>query len=138
MSTFARAVAALIGVAVAACAFLPWVGDATAWSLHLRSMFSIGQGEGATPWTSVGTAVVAAGVLILLGAILNGRMLLIVGALLAVAIPCIWIFGNAVSSVPGAIPIARVQIGAFGAAIGGFMALILAAVARDTSTPSVR
>ena len=29
-------------------------------------------------------------------------------------------------------------LGAFGAAIGGFMALILAAVARDTSTPPAR
>ena len=138
MSAFARAVAALIGIVVGAAAFLPWVADVSAWNLHLRSLFSVGEGDAATTWTSLGTAVAVSGLLILLGAVFNARMLVIVGALLAVAIPAIWIFGNAVSHAEGAIPIARVQIGAFATAAGGFMALILAAVARDASTPSLR
>ncbi len=139
MSAFARAVAALIGLALIACAFLPWVGGSiTAFDLHIRSLFRIGEAEGATLGTSIGTAVVVAGLLIVFGAILNARMAVIVGALLAVAVPAVWIFGNAVSSSPVAVPIARVQIGAFATAVGGFMALILAAVARDTSTPTLR
>ena len=139
MSAFARVVAALIGLAVVACAFLPWVGGSiTSLELHIRSLFRIGESEGATLATSLGTAVIASGLLILLGAILNARMAIIVGALLAVAVPAIWIFSNAVSTSPGAVPIARVQIGAFATAVCGFMALILAAVARDATTPTLR
>jgi hypothetical protein len=139
MSGFARAVAALIGLATIACAFLPWAGSSiTAWNLHIRSLFRIGEGAGATTITSLGTAVVAAGLLVVLGALLNARMMVIVGALLAIAVPAVWIFSNAVSSSPGAVPVARVQIGAFAAAVCGFLALILAAVARDTSTPTLR
>ncbi|HET7901819.1 MAG TPA: hypothetical protein VFL59_11580 [Candidatus Nanopelagicales bacterium] len=138
MSAFARVVAALIGLAVAASAFLPWAGDTSAWHLHVRSIFSVGEPDGATLATSMGTVVAAAGLLIALGALVNGRPLVIIGALLAVAVPAIWIFGNAVSSSAGAVPIARIQIGAFASAVGGFMALILAAVARDTRTPTLR
>ena len=139
MSAFARAVAALIGLAVVGCAFLPWVlTSVTAFDLHLRSIVQIGESGGATPLTSIGTAVVGAGLLILLGAILNARMAVIVGALVAVGVPAVWIFANAVSGAPGAVAVTRVQIGAFATAACGFFALILAAVARDTSTPTLR
>ncbi len=139
MSAFARAVAALIGLAVIGCAFLPWVASSvTSFDLHIRSIVRIGEGSGATPLTSMGTAVVAAGLLIVFGAILNARMAVIVGALVAVAVPAIWILGNAVSNSPGAISVTRVQIGAFATAVCGFLALILAAVARDTSQPTLR
>ncbi|MFN8146030.1 MAG: hypothetical protein U0R76_01080 [Candidatus Nanopelagicales bacterium] len=139
MSAFARAVAALIGLAVIGCAFLPWVASSvTSFDLHIRSIVQIGDGGGATPYTSMGAAIVAAGLLVLLGAILNARMAVIVGALVAVAVPAVWIFANAVSDSPGAIAVARVQIGAFATAACGFFALILAAVARDTSTPTLR
>jgi hypothetical protein len=138
MTAFARIVAALIGLAVAACAFLPWVNERTAWGLHLRSLFSVGANDGVTQVTSIGAAVCLAGGLVLLGALFNSRTLVIIGGLLAVAFPAIWIFGNAVSHGPLAVPLTRIQIGAYGAAVGGFMALILAAVAADTKVPTTR
>ncbi len=138
MTGLARLVAALIGLAVAACAFLPWVNERTAWALHLRSLFNVGDNDGVVPVTSLGAAVCLAALLVLLGALFNARSLVIIGGLLAVALPAVWIFGNAVSHGTGAVSLARIQIGAYGAAVGGFMALILAAVATDTSVPTTR
>ena len=138
MSAFARIVATLIGLAVAACAFLPWFNGRSAWYLHLRSMFSVGNNDGVSPAVSIGAAVCFSALLILLGALFNARALVIVGGLLAVAFPAIWIFGNAVTSAPVGIPLSRIQIGAYGAAVGGFMTLILAAVAHDTNVPTTR
>jgi hypothetical protein len=138
MTGLARLVAALIGLAVAACAFLPWVNERTAWALHVRSLFDVGNNEGVTPVRSVGAALCVAALLVLLGALFNARSLVIIGGLLAVALPSIWIFGNAVSHGAGAVSLTRIQIGAYGAAVGGFMALILAAVATDTSVPTTR
>ena len=62
----------------------------------------------------------------------------VVGGLAAVAFPTAWILVNAISSGPGSIAVTQVRIGAYGAAIGGFMTLILAAVAVDTRVPTVR
>jgi len=138
MTALARIVAALIGFAVAACSFLPWVNGRTAWGLHLRSLFDVGNNDGVTSISSVGAAVCLAAVLVLLGALFNARSLVIIGGLLAVAFPSIWIFGNAVSHAQTAVSLTRIQIGAYGTAVGGFMALILAAVATDTSAPTTR
>jgi hypothetical protein len=138
MTALARTVAALIGLAVAACAFLPWVNQRTAWDLHLRSLIDVGANDGVTPVTSVGAAVCLAAALVLLGALVNARALVIVGGLLAVAFPSIWIFGNAVSHSTLAVSLIRIQIGAYAAAVCGFMALILAAVATDTNVPTTR
>jgi hypothetical protein len=138
MSGFARSVTALIALAVVGCAFLPWADDVSAWHLHLRSLFSIAKNEGVTPTSSIGASVCAGALFMLLGALLDSRILVVVGGLLVIAVPCVWMFGNAVSHLPGAIPLTRVQIGAFGATVGGFMALILAAVAVDARVPTTR
>ncbi len=138
MSTFSRLLALLIGLAVAGCAFLPWVGGLSAWNLHLRSLLSAGDNLGVGVATSVGLAVCVAAGLIAAGCLLNSRAILIVGGLAAVAVPTIWILVNAISRSTTAVPLSRIEIGAYGAAIGGFMILILSAVALDTRTPTLR
>ena len=79
-----------------------------------------------------------AGALVVLGAVANGRALVVIGGLVAVAVPTAWIVVNAISTGPAAVPLSQIKIGAYGAAIAGFMTLILAAVAVDTRVPSVR
>jgi hypothetical protein len=138
MTTFARLLASLLGLAVAACAWLPWAVDLNAWHLTLRSLIFPARAEGVSYTTSIGTAVSVAALLVLLGALLNSRALVIIGALLSVAFSTIWIFGNAVAAPDVAIPMTQIQIGAYGAAALGFMILILAAVARDTRVPTAR
>jgi hypothetical protein len=139
MSSFARAVAFLLGLAIGACAFLPWTPSSTGLQVPLSSLLSPGSSaEGATWAISLGMTVLVSGALVVLGAIGNSRSLVIVGGLAAVAFPTAWILVNAISSGPGSIAISQIKIGAYGAAIGGFMTLILAAVALDTRVPSVR
>lgn len=138
MTTFARLVSLLLGLAVAACAFLPWVVSVNAWHLHLRSLVSPGKNDGVVIATSIGLAVTVAAGLVVLGALLNSRTLVIIGGLLSVAIPAIWILSNAISGPDGGVPLAQIQFGAYGAAVAGFMTLILAAVATDTRVPTAR
>lgn len=139
MSTFARIVAFLLGLAIGACAFLPWTPSSQGLEVPLRSLLSPGTpGDGVVWYISLGMAVLVAGGLVALGAITNSRPLVIVGGLAAVAFPTAWILVNAISSGPGTIAVTQVKIGAYGAAIGGFMTLILAAVAVDTRVPTVR
>ena len=87
---------------------------------------------------SLGLPVLVAGALVVLGSVGNGRTLVIVGGLAAVALPTAWILVNAISRGGAAVPISQIQIGAYGCAIAGFMTLILAAIAIDTRVPSVR
>ena len=138
MTTFARLVSVLLGLAVAACAWLPWVVSTNAWHLHVRSLLSPGQNDGVVLATSLGLALTVAAGLVVLGALLNSRTLVIIGGLLSVAIPAIWILSNAISGSKGGIPLAQIQFGAYGAAVAGFMTLILAAVATDTRVPTTR
>ena len=139
MSTFARAVAILLGLAIAACAFLPWTPSSIGLEVPLTSLLSPGSAVDSVGWvTSLGLPIIVAGALVVLGAVANSRGLIIVGGLAAVAFPTAWILVNAISNGAGAVPISQIRIGAYGAAIGGFMTLILAAVAVDTRVPSVR
>ena len=138
MTTFSRLVAALLGLAVAASAWLPWTRAADAWHLHLRSLLSPGTTTAVSWSTSIGLALSVAAAVIVLGALFNSRTLVIVGGLLSVAFPTIWILSNAISSGSGGIPMTQIQVGAYGAAVLGFMTLILAAVARDTRVPTAR
>jgi hypothetical protein len=139
MSTFARVVAFLLGLAIAACAFLPWTPGATGIGVPLGSLITPGTSADGITWVgSIGLPIIVAGVLVALGAIGNARSLVIIGGLAAVAIPTAWILVNAISSGAAAVPVSQIRIGAYGAAIAGFMTLILAAVAVDTRVPSVR
>jgi hypothetical protein len=139
MSSFARAVAFLLGLAIGACAFLPWTPLFTGIEVPLSSLLDPSRSAAGAPiLTSMGLPVIVAGALVALSALVNSRALLIVGGLAAVAFPTAWILVNAISSGAGAVSVSQIQIGAYGAAIAGFMALILAAVAVDTRVPSVR
>jgi len=138
MTTFARLIAFLLGLAVAACPWLPWIRSVDGWHLHLRTMLSPGTTFDVSWNTSLGLAVTVAAVVIVLGSLLDSRMLVIVGGLLAVAFPTIWILSNAISTGSGGVPMTQIRIGAYGAAALGFMTLILAAVARDSRTPTAR
>jgi len=138
MTTFSRLIAFLLGLAVAGCAWLPWLRSVDAWHLALRTLLSPGKATDVTMVTSLGMAITVSAVVIALGALLNSRTLVIVGGLLAVAFPTIWILSNAISSSSGGVPMSQIQFGAYGAAVLGFMTLILAAVARDTRTPTTR
>ena len=137
MTTFARMIAFLLGLAVAACSFLPWVGSATAWNLRLVSLVSPGRGHDVVAAASLGLGLCVSATVLALGALLNSRTLVIVGGLVSVALPTIWILGNAVASDVG-VPLSQVEIGAYGAAAAGLMTLVLAAVAADTRVPSAR
>ena len=138
MTTFSRLLAALLGLAVAATAWLPWTRVSDAWHLHLRSMLSPGYSSGVAWTTSIGLAVSVAAAVIVMGSLFNSRTLVIVGSLMSVAFPTIWILSNAISGGNGGIPMTQIQFGAYGAAVLGFMTLILAAVARDTRVPTAR
>lgn len=139
MTSFARVIAGLLALAIGACAFLPWTPGGTALEIPLRSLLGPGTGSGAVSWAlSLALPVVVSAGIVLVGAVGNSRTLVIIGGLAAVAIPTAWILVNAISSSDSAVAIRQIQIGAYGAAIAGFMVLILAAVAVDTRVPSVR
>ena len=139
MSSFARAVAFLLGLAIGACAFLPWTPTSSGIEVPLGSLLSPSTSrEGVGVVTSIGLPVLVAGALVVLAAIANSRVLLIAGGLVAVAFPTAWILVNAISTDAGAVAVSQIKIGAYGAAIAGFMALILAAVAVDTRVPTLR
>ena len=138
MTTFSRLIAALLGLAVAACAWLPWTRTADSWHLHLRSLLHPGSNSGVGYLTSIGLVLSVAAAVIVLGSLFNSRTLVIIGGMLSVAFPTIWILSNAISGGGGGIPVAQIQFGAYGAAVLGFMTLILAAVARDTRVPTAR
>jgi len=137
MTGLARSVAVLLALAVGACTLLPWALDHNAWQLALSSLTSAGVHLTSSTISSLGTAVSASAVLVLLAALVNSRALLIVGALLVIAIPVLWILLNAVDSAKG-VHLANVQVGAYSTVVAGFIALVLAALATDSSTPHVR
>ena len=139
MSSFARAVAFLLGLAIAACAFLPWTPGSTGVGVPLGSLITPGTSSDGITWVvSIGLPIVVAGIVVVLGSVLNARSLVIIGGLVAVAVPTAWILVNAISGGSTALPVSQIRIGAYGAAIAGFMTLILAAVAIDTRVPSAR
>jgi hypothetical protein len=138
MTSFARLLAALIGVAASGCTFLPWIADQNAWHLHVRRLLFPGDNAGVTYATSIGLVVSLAATVVVLGALANSRPLTIIGGLVVVAVPSAWILVIAVSHSTTKVALSQIQIGAYGAAALGFMTLILAAVATDRRVPTVR
>jgi hypothetical protein len=137
MTTLSRLVALLIGVAIGACQFLPWSGSATAMQIPLRSLVSPGQPI-TTSWiASMAVPLTVASLLAVLGALWASRTLLVIAGLTAIAFPSAWILVNVLSDEAG-LDIAAVGMGAYGAAVAGFLLLVLAAVASDTKAPSLR
>ncbi|MFC6238232.1 hypothetical protein [Longivirga aurantiaca] len=137
MKSLARVVALLLALVVAGCQFLPWVGDVTGIDIPWRSVLSPGE-VGATGWlASMGLPLTIAAGVALLGALTNLRALVVIGALLAVAVPSAWILVNALDST-GGVPLSAIRIGAYGAAITGFLLLLVAAVAADVRRQTVR
>ena len=99
MTTFSRLIAALLGLAVAACAWLPWTRASDAWHLHLRSLLSPGySSRGRLDDLDRPRRRPSPAAVILLGSLVNSRTLVIIGGLLSVAFPTIWILSNAISS----------------------------------------
>ena len=137
MTTLARLIAFLLSLAVVACSVLPWVGTANAWDLTLRSLVSPGRSTGSSILTSIGFGLAVSATVVLLGSLLNSRALIILGGLITVALPSIWILSNAVARSTG-IPMSQIQIGAYGSVVMGFVVLVLAAVATDNRLPTVR
>ncbi len=139
MTSFARVIAGLLALAIGACAFLPWTPGGTAGDIPLRTLLGPDSGSGSVSWAlSMALPVVVSAGIVMVGAVGNSRTLVIIGGLTAVAVPTAWILVNAISGSDAAIAVRAVQIGAYGAAIAGFMVLILAAMAIDTRVPSVR
>ena len=137
MTTLARLIAFLLALAELACSFLPWVGSTNAWDLALRSLVSPGRTTGSSFATSIGLGVAVAAGVVVLGSLLNSRALVILGGLVTVGLPAIWILSNAISGSTG-IAMSRIQVGAYGCAVLGFVILTLAAVATDTRVPTAR
>jgi hypothetical protein len=139
MSSLARLVATLLALAVGACAFLPWTPNRSGMQIPLGTLLNPGDRDSASSWVaSVGFVLLVGAGLTLLGVIANSRPFVIAGGLVTIAIPTTWILVNVISRNDGAVPVSLIQFGVYGAAIGGFMILILAAVAVDVRTPTVR
>jgi len=137
MTTLARLIAFLLSLAVVACSVLPWVETANAWDLPLRSLVSPARTTGSSMVASIGLGLAIAAAILLLGSLVNSRALVILGGLVTVALPSIWILSNAVARSTG-VPLNLIQVGAYGSVVMGFVALVLAAVATDTRLPSAR
>lgn len=137
MTGLARSVVVLLALAVGGCTFLPWAIDHNAWALSLSSLTSAGIHLSSSAVSTLGAAVTATAVIVLLAGLVNSRALLIIGALAVIALPVIWILVNAINSAHG-IHLANIQVGAYATVVAGFIALVLAALASDASTPHVR
>ncbi len=137
MKSFARVVAALLALAVAGCQFLPWANGVQGTDVPWKSILSPGT-VGATGWiTSMGLPITVAAGVALLGALSGARALVVIGGLLSVAVPTAWILINALDGAKG-VPLAAIGFGAYGAALAGFLLLVLAAVAADSRQQNLR
>jgi hypothetical protein len=134
MTALSRVLVLLIAAALGACAFLPWFADVTALRLPLGSLLDPAANSGGQAVTSIGAVVLVAAVIVLFAAIASSRVMLIVGALLALLVSATWILVRVLEGVA----VARIGPGAYGAVVCALMALILAAVATDTRVPTVR
>ena len=73
--------------------------------------------------------------LMLLGAIVNSRVLIVIGGLAAVGFPAAWLL---VAMLGGDVVMTSVGAGLYGALAIGLVALVLSAAAVDVRAPSVR
>ena len=137
MKSLARVVALFMAVAVAGCQFLPWAGSVPATDIPWRSVLSPGE-VGVTGWlASMGLPVTIAAGVAVIGAVTGSRVLVVIGGLLSVGVPSAWILVNVFNTTEG-IPLGNIGAGAYGTAVLGFLLLLLAAVAADARTVSVR
>lgn len=137
MKSFARLVATLLAVAVAGCPFLPWANGVPGTEVPWRSVFSPGT-VGATGWvSSMALPVTIAAGIALLGALSGARPVVVVGGLLSVAVPTAWILVNALDDQNG-VALSVIGFGAYGAALAGFLLLVLSAVASDSRVQNLR
>jgi hypothetical protein len=137
MKSFARLVAALLALAVAGCQFLPWANSTPGTDVPWRSLITPGT-VGTTGWvSSMALPVTIAAGVALFGAISGARALVVIGGLLSVAVPTAWILVNALDGKNG-VPLSVIGFGAYGAALAGFLLLVLAAVASDSRVQNLR
>lgn len=137
MSSLSRLVALLIGLAIGACQFLPWAGSATAMHIPIGTLVSPERITTPSWYLSLAVPLTIASALAVLGALFASRALIVLAGLGAIAFPLAWILVNVLTESAG-LDIGGIGMGAYGAALGGFLLLVLAAVATDTRAPSVR
>lgn len=140
MTSLARIAAVLIGLALAGCVWLSWAGANTALAIPYKTLWEPGSASDLVPawYSTLALLVWVAGGLIALGGLLGSRAILIVGALIGAGSAVTWVLANAASSSAAAVTVPNIRLGAY-AAIGlGLVALLLAALARDTAVPTLR
>lgn len=137
MKSLARVIALLLAVAFGGSQFLPWVGTRAAIDIPWRSVLSPGDVVSDGWVASLGLPITVIAVIAALGAIANTRALVVVGGLLAVAVPMAWILINAIDST-GGVPLSAIRYGAYIAAGCGFLLILLAAVAADAREQKLR
>lgn len=137
MKSLARVVALLLALAIAGTQFLPWVGNLAAVDIPWRSVLSPGTAT-ADGWiASLGLPITVVAGVAVLGALANTRALVVIGGLLAVAVPMAWIVINALDQT-GGVPMSTIRFGAYAAVGLGFVLLVLAAVAADAREQNLR
>ncbi|MGE0818081.1 MAG: hypothetical protein AB7O74_05400 [Candidatus Nanopelagicales bacterium] len=137
MKSMARLVALLLAAALAGCQFLPWVGERAAVDIPWRSVLSPSS-VAADGWiASLGLPLTVVAGIAAVGAIANTRALVVIGGLLGVAVPMAWIVINALDTT-GGVPLTAIRFGAYGAAVIGFMLLLVAALAQDAREQNLR
>jgi hypothetical protein len=135
MRTFPRLVILLLAVALFGTTFLPWIGQLTSREVAFGSLVSPGS-EAPDRWVaSMAVSITAAALLMLLGAIVNSRVLIVIGGLAAVGFPAAWLL---VAMLGGDVVMTSVGAGLYGALAIGLVALVLSAAAVDVRAPSVR
>jgi hypothetical protein len=140
MTSLARFVALLFGAALVACTWAPWAGANRAFAIPFKTLWD--PSAAAMTLTSylftVAFALWLAGAVVIVGAILGSRAMVVIGALLAVATSTAWVLSNAISSAPAAVAMTNVRVGAYTAIVVGLATLLLAALSRDTAVPTAR
>ena len=140
MTSLARWTALLLGAVLVACAWLPWAGASKALVIPIKTLWDPGYLVLTPPsyLTTIAIALWVAGGLVVLGALLDLRSLVAIGALGAVATTAAWILSNAVSTSASSVAMSNVRAGAYTAVVAGLLTLLLATLSRDTATPTVR
>ena len=137
MTGLARIVAFLFGIALVACTFGQWVGPFNAWELAIRGLWRPGVSSGDISLASIGALVCVGALLMWICAATGNRATLMIGALITLAIPAIWLLVNAIDRVHG-VAISSIEPAAYGAALIGFFALMLSLLSTDRHTQHVR
>lgn len=130
-SAGAAVIAALSGVAIAVGAVLPWVrarGRRPASGItHTSVMELFHWSYRASPFLrSFGMVAAAAGIVVIIGALIGSRVLTALFSLLALAAAGLWIALNATHYNPVDLPYSDLRVGAWLTVAGGLAGLISA------------